>query len=122
VAWLLGHAYLTATRMTIAPLRRLSVLLAGAVALRILVSLGAVAAAAAGGSMALADLGHHWMLLSLRGGVGLLLPAVFAYMVYDCVRLRSTQSATGILYFASPFIYVGELCSLMATGEFGWPV
>ena len=35
--------------------------------------------------------------------------AVFAYMIWDCVRRRSTQSATGILYLTMVFVFIGEL-------------
>ena len=58
----------------------------------------------------------------LRVGVGLLPVAVFAYMSLDCVRRRSTQSETGILYFASVFTYIGELCSLHLIGQLGYSV
>lgn len=54
--------------------------------------------------------------------MGLVAVAVFAYMVTDCVRLRSTQSATGILYFASLFVYMGELAGLWLILECGWPL
>ena len=46
----------------------------------------------------------------------------FAYMVADCVRLRSTQSATGILYFGSVFAYIGELASQQLLLDCGWPL
>jgi hypothetical protein len=123
-AWLLGHAYLTATRMTIAPLRRLARILIAAVALRCAFAAASLATAwlATGDDAIAPRLLQSWMVLCLRGGLGLVLPAVFAYMVYDCVRLRSTQSATGILYFASLFVYVGELSSQHLLSEVGWPV
>jgi len=123
-AWLLGHAYLTATRMTIAPLRRLARILMASVALRCVASVGAgllVGLGAAGGGAA-ERLGGVWMILGLRAGIGVVLPAMFAYMVADCVKLRSTQSATGILYFTSLFVYVGELAGQYLLGEIGWPV
>ena len=40
--------------------------------------------------------------------VGLIVPAVFTYMTYDCVRRRANQSATGILYVATVLVIVGE--------------
>jgi len=123
-AWLLGHAYLTATRMTIAPLHRLARILMAAVALRCAVSLATMAVIGKGldGMVQAGRLGGVWIIVGLRAGIGLVLPAVFAYMVADCVRLRSTQSATGILYFTSLFVYVGELAGQYLLGELGWPV
>lgn len=127
VAWLLGHAYLTATTMTIAPLRRLSRMFSLAVTLR-----WAYLAAAIGvmywlspptqSSAMLGKLTSLWLIVSLRVAVGLLAAAAFAYMVGDCVKLRSTQSATGILYFASVFVYIGELCSQHLMTELGLPI
>ena len=126
LAWLLGHAYLTATKMTIAPLRHFSRMLTWAIAARILfMVLSLVFAWQVGGdpnSPILQRAGQSWLIVVLRIGVGLLAVAVFAYMVADCVRLRSTQSATGILYFGSLLAYVGELASQQLIYELGWPV
>jgi hypothetical protein len=144
VAWLLGHAYLTATKMTIAPLRHFSSLLTWAVIGRacfVAASLalgwligalppgGSSDIVAGGGSgMAVGTLGfaeflgRWWLFLVLRIGVGLIAVGVFAWMVRDCVRLRSTQSATGILYFGSIFAYVGEMAAYQLSLEWHWPV
>lgn len=126
VAWLLGHAYLTATSMTIAPLRHFSRMLSWAVATRILFMLISLMIAwqvrGDPNSPILERVAQSWLIVVLRVGVGLLAVAVFAYMVADCVRLRSTQSATGILYFGSVMAYVGELASQQLMFELGWPV
>ena len=126
IAWLLGHAYLTATKMTIAPLRRFSRILSWTVAARILfMFMSLVIAWQIGGnpnSPIFQRLGQSWLIVILRVGVGLFAVAVFAYMISDCVRLRSTQSATGILYFGSVMAYVGELASQQLIFELGWPV
>src|SRR5206468_3512582 len=39
---------------------------------------------------------------------GFLGPAAFAYMVHETARIRSTQSATGILYLGVIFVVYGE--------------
>ncbi|MGB0716498.1 MAG: hypothetical protein ACPGXK_11500 [Phycisphaerae bacterium] len=124
VAWMLGHAYLTATRMTIAPLRHFSSMLSWSVILRfatVLVSV-AIALLPFGTGVPWERLADAWLVVSLRVGVGLLALAIFAYMVADCVKLRSTQSATGILYFGSVFAYVGELASQHLVAECAWPM
>lgn len=125
-AWMLGHAYLTATAMTIAPLRRLARLFLGAVAVRFLAAAAALAALAASGELS-AELSSgpswfSWLMLTVRVGVGLVAVGVFAWMVLDCVKWRNTQSATGILYFASVLTYIGELSARYLTGELGWLV
>lgn len=124
VSWLLGHAYLTATKMTIAPLRHFSRMLTWAVIIRA----GFVAVSLMGGANAprapgvLSQIANNWLVAVLRGGLGLIAVGIFAYMVADCVRRRATQSATGILYFGSLFAYVGELAALHLTREIGWPM
>jgi hypothetical protein len=126
VAWLLGHAYLTATKMTIAPLMHFSRMLLYAVGVRlvfllVVVGLPLLDVPIAGSPSSSALMGS-WILLVMRVGVGLATVGVFAYMVYDCVRIRSTQSATGILYFGSVLVYVGELTSQYLSMQFSWPV
>jgi len=123
LAWLLGHAYLTATKMTIDPLRRLSKLLCAAIVVRCLFVLGSIAAAyLVGGDELTNRFGREWLILTVRVVAGLLTVGVFSYMVLDCVKLRSTQSATGLLYFNSVLVYIGELSSQYLTGRLGWPV
>lgn len=127
VAWLLGHAYLTATRMTIAPLQRFSRIFSVAVMARcgylaVCLVLMRFAPDLNTVGWGMSGLGGAWLILSLRIGVGLLAVGAFAYMIGDCVKVRSTQSATGILYFASLFAYVGELSSQHLVSEFGVPL
>ncbi len=127
IAWLLGHMYLTASKMTIAPLRRLSNLFGIAVGLRwayLLISILVLhyGLLASEEGMSWTRLMGPWLVMSLRIAVGLLATAVFAWMVSDCVRLRSTQSATGILYFASIFVYIGELSSQHLLTDLGLPL
>ncbi|MCH7596170.1 MAG: hypothetical protein IID35_06380 [Planctomycetes bacterium] len=134
VAWLLGHAYLTATKMTIAPLRHFSRILTWAIVARIaflLISVGLAWWVGRDAQPLSANpapwnivtlLYQSWLIVSLRVGVGLVGVGVFAFMVRDCVRLRATQSATGILYFASVFAYIGELACQQLIREWGWPI
>jgi len=121
VAWLLGHAYLTAAKMTISPLRHFSRMLVWAVALRVaFLLLSLMLAWSLGGADLAGRLGDAWLILSLRVGLGLVGVGVFAYMVSDCVNLRATQSATGILYFGLLFAYIGELAHQYLIVQYGW--
>lgn len=123
LATALGHAYLTHTSMTIQPLRRLARLFAMIMVVRVVWSI------AVGGVLiwqALRDdrltvevVRQSWLLLSVRGLIGLAVPTVFAFMVLQTVRLRATQSATGILYFALVLVFVGELTALHLLREMG---
>jgi len=117
VAWLLGHRYLTASEMTIDPLKKASQLLIialgarwGFLALMIVAALLTPVTAQTDAGP-LAQMAAEWITILLRVGIGLVLPTVFAYMIWQCVKLRSTQSATGILFFMSIFVVIGELTS-----------
>jgi hypothetical protein len=117
----LGHAYLTHTTMTIHPLRRLASIFATALTFRIawlVLALGWLYWRGSPGLPLFLDLlRSEWLMLVVRCGVGLFIPAIFAYMVTQTVRLRSTQSATGIFYFTLVLVFVGELAALHLVGE-----
>ncbi|CAN5490645.1 hypothetical protein BH10PLA1_BH10PLA1_20620 [soil metagenome] len=117
---LLGHAYLTASKMTIAPFLRLNRGVAIAILLRTLCA------------VVVTMLVQHWhpvemlwgiqgLLIGTRWLVGLVVPAVFIYMAHDCIKRRSTQSATGILYVAGVLIFIGEIIALNLVRETGLP-
>ena len=112
---LLGHAYLTASKMTMAPFRRLNLAMAGTLAARILLATAA--------TLVLSR--EVWMrdglFVIMRWLVGLAVPAVFVYMAHDCIKRRSTQSATGILYVAGVLIFIGEIVALYLVRSSGLP-
>ncbi len=104
-AMLLGHSYLTARGLSFEPLRRMALLLFGILLLRGL----SVIPAFLMHDLAMMDL----VLLSMRVGLGLLLPLLLGWMVLQCVRVRSNQSATGILYAMTVLVGVfGELVAV----------
>jgi len=45
--------------------------------------------------------------------VGLVAPLVLTWMAWQTARIRSTQSATGILYVVVIFCFLGELTGLL---------
>src|SRR5262249_35545896 len=106
---LLGHRYLTDTGLTIAPLRRMTKLFLISILVRA-VWVGLMVAFT--GNLFVEGRGVlTWNLLffGVRVLVGILGTAVFGYMMWDCVKRRSTQSATGILYLTMVFVFIGEL-------------
>jgi hypothetical protein len=117
---LLGHAYLTASKMTIAPFRRLNLVLVTTTILRGAVSIGGVLALQAWRPVDRLWAFHGLFILT-RWLVGLAVPLVFLYMGHDCIKRRSTQSATGILYVAGVLILIGELIGLHLSRETGLP-
>jgi hypothetical protein len=101
-AMLLGHSYLTARGLSFAPFKRMAWLLFGILVLRTL----SVAPAFFASDLAMMD----WVFLSLRAGLGLLVPLLLGWMVIECVRIESNQSATGILYAMTVLVCLfGEL-------------
>ena len=117
---LLGHAYLTASRMTMQPFRRLNTALAAATAFRVLVAVGIVLVV--NGLRPVDRLwGIHGLFIGTRYFVGFLIPAIFIYMAHDCIKRRSTQSATGILYVAGVLVFIGEIVGLYLVRETGLP-
>lgn len=105
-AMLVGHWYLIAPTMAIDPLLRLIYALAGAVALRILTAVGDF------GSFPLGEIpldATAWLWLGLRWGVGFVGLGILTVLAWQTARIRSTQSATGILYVVTIFGFFGEL-------------
>lgn len=107
-AMLLGHNYLIAPTMSMVPLFRLLVALGVALGLR--AGLDGYALLRWTTEYSLANLNGDLVLwLPLRWLVGLVAPAVLLVLVWQTARIRSTQSATGILYVVVVFCFLGEL-------------
>ncbi|MFO0845024.1 MAG: hypothetical protein U0797_21980 [Gemmataceae bacterium] len=107
-AMLLGHNYLVAPNMTMTPLYRLLGALAAALALRLLVDGWALWQWTANEDLANLE-GDQVLWLPVRWAVGFAAPAVLCWMAWQTARIRSTQSATGILYVVVIFCFLGEL-------------
>jgi hypothetical protein len=106
---LLGHSYLIAPGMSMAPLQRLLMGMLSATLLRLVFFAAQVWELWATQSLA-GSAAFLW--LSVRAGAGLAGPLVLGMLAWQCVRIRSTQSATGILYAAVIMCFIGELTSL----------
>jgi hypothetical protein len=116
-AMLMGHSYLIAPTMSLAPLLRLVAVLGIAIVLR---------AALAGtvlwlwtGEHPLASLNEVTLLLPVRWALGFIAPAVLGGMAWQTAKIRSTQSATGILYVVVIFCFLGELMGVLLQGMTG---
>jgi hypothetical protein len=109
-AMLLGHSYLIAPTMSLTPLMRLLAALAVAVVARLGVDAYALACwTATHSSVNLNSDAAFW--LPLRWLLGFLAPLGLTWMAWQTARIRSTQSATGILYIVVIFCFLGELTS-----------
>jgi hypothetical protein len=107
-AMLMGHSYLIAPSMSLTPLYRLLAALAAALAARMLVDGSAAGWWLVEHSLAGLE-GDAVLWLPVRWLVGLVMPLVLCWMAWQTARIRSTQSATGILYVVVIFCFLGEL-------------
>jgi hypothetical protein len=118
-AMLLGHNYLIAPNMSIAPLLRILGMLLVATVLRLAVSgIGLWSWTATHSLTNLEDETVLW--LPVRWGIGLLGPIVLGILAWQTARIRSTQSATGILYVVVILCFLGELTSQLLLGNTGY--
>lgn len=111
-AMLLGHSYLTAPAMSIEPLKRFVRAMAAALGLRALIAAIGLGWWASERSLEGGE-GISGLFLAVRWGMGIAGPAVATVLAWETVKIRSTQSATGILYIAMTLVLFGELTALI---------
>lgn len=115
-AMLLGHSYLIAPTMSLTPLMRLLAVLALAAVARLGVDGYALCWTAVYSPVTLKS-GDAVFLLPLRWLLGFVAPLGLVWMAWQTARIRSTQSATGILYVVVIFCFLGELTSQLLRGD-----
>jgi hypothetical protein len=107
-AMLIGHSYLIAPSMSIVPLQRLLVgLFVALIVGMVLAAIGLWSWTAEHSLLNLEEAAVLW--LPLRWGLGFIGPLVLCVMAWQTAKIRSTQSATGILYVVVIFCFLGEL-------------
>ena len=109
-AMLLGHHYLTAPSMSIAPLRRFVRLMGVTLLLRAL--LAGYAGYLVTSLLSTPRPANFEMFLGIRWLMGVAGVGLATWMTWQTVKIRSTQSATGILYIAMTLALFGELSGL----------
>jgi len=126
-AMVLGHWYLVVLDLPITALRRLTVLLAVALALRTgavgLVLAGPVHAGFADARAVAAGLwSPDGVFVWMRVLFGLAGPLSLLWFVWKTVEIRATQSATGILYVELFLVLAGELLAKYLRVAAGFPL
>lgn len=126
LAMMLGHWYLVTPKLSTTPLKRysgsyilLTVLTALELAMNYTLYVG-------WGNEAITVPGQHLiheevMFVLFRFAWGILPPLGMAYWIWETVRMKSTQSATGILYAAMVCTMIGEGMGLYLTLASGVP-
>jgi hypothetical protein len=120
-AMLVGHSYLISPGMALRPLMRMLAALGVAVTLRAAVA-GWGLWCWTGGTAAYTLNNEVVLWLPVRWLVGVVAPLGFGWMAYASARIRSTQSATGILYVVVVCVFLGELLGLLLTRQTGLPL
>jgi hypothetical protein len=118
-AMLMGHSYLIAPAMSLNPLMRLLLALGICLVFRTGVAglgLWLWTAESAGSNLETETL----LWLPVRWGLGFVLPGVLGWMAWETARIRSTQSATGILYVVVILCFLGELTGQLLLGKTGY--
>jgi hypothetical protein len=113
-AMLLGHWYLNTPTMKLWPLQRLVLLMSAAVVVRAVVD---AAVWSAGLSAVQTVDSTDYALLALRWLTGIAGVLGLAVMTWQTLKIPNTQSATGILYVAVIFAFLGELTSQLLSAE-----
>jgi hypothetical protein len=118
-AMLLGHWYLNSPGMRLAPLQRLTLLVAAAVLVRAMLSgwgLGLELASAPPPEL------RWWLMLALRWLAGVVGMLLVAWMTWQTLKIPNTQSATGILYVGVIAAFLGELTAQLLSQEGHFPL
>lgn len=114
---LLGHWYLTAPTMSIAPLGRVNWYFGGAAVLRCVPA--AIGCWLAWEHITGTTYGT-WLALRWIAGIGG--PLVAAGMVMRILKHRNTQAATGVLFAGVILTFIGELAAALLTRELHVPL
>lgn len=127
ICMILGHWYLVAPGMSVRHLKVVAGLFFAVVIARVL--LGSYTSVLIWRELEAsgADVLSHGLLMDLvffaqRVLFGLVLPLALSWMIWQTVKIRSTQSATGILYVALVFMLFGEFLSHYILVSRGYPL
>ena len=126
VTMILGHWYLVDTRLSIAPLRDGALWFSIAVVLRwaaVITVLGyggwEVLRVSRAADFIFSTNGLFFVFRTL---MGLAAPLLLSVLIWQTVKMRSTQSATGLLYVALILVLFGELVSQFLFVRTGFPL
>ncbi|HEV3342223.1 MAG TPA: hypothetical protein VG125_17780 [Pirellulales bacterium] len=111
---LLGHWYLNAPGMPLAPLKRLVACMVAALLVRALLAAIGLALEQRTETFDLSQ----WLFVAMRWSMGVVGGLIVAVMARQTLKIPNTQSATGILYVGVVLTFVGELTAqLLSRGK-----
>lgn len=118
-AMLLGHWYLNSPTMKLDPLRWMIVLMVISIAARTVLSAAGFGVHIWQGHL---TNGFEWAATAMRWSSGLIGLGGMTWMTWQTLKIPNTQSATGILYVALLFVFLGELASAILTFDSPIPI
>lgn len=126
-AMITGHWYLVKSKLSLTPLKTSSGIFLFTVLMKIfVVGVGVTIFGRLNNSLDLFRLVSQFSLEGMvvlgRFVIGLLLPLIFGIMVWKTVAIRSTQSATGILYATIILVLIGEVFAKFISNMSGIPL
>lgn len=105
---LLGHWYLVTPSLPVRPLLRIVAFLFVA---QVIQAIALPAVLVASGTLGVVLEGATGVLFWLRVIVGIVFPIILTALTWQCARIRSLQSATGLLYIAVALVVSGEIAA-----------
>lgn len=119
---ILGHWYLVVPKLSEYPLKVALVIMWVIIFMKVLLT-GAYLIENfkffSEGSQLGAGFSFNWLMLTMRVGWGYLIIVIMSYFGWRLVKMRSIQSATGIFYAMTFFVFIGELISNYLHLEYG---
>ena len=122
-AMILGHYYLVVPKLSFEPLFYCLMIFWCFIFTKLFFSLsvllGPGAAYLAEGTTLGDGYMYNWLFVSMRYLWGYAAPIILSFFTYKLCRLKSNQSATGVLYIVEFFVIVGELISIYLMAKHG---
>jgi hypothetical protein len=122
-AMILGHYYLVVPKLTEEPLIYSLNIFWIVIFIKLMFSLAIVFSVAQPFLVEGSEIGDgymfNWLFISMRYLWGYAAPLILSFFTYRLCRLRSIQSATGVLYIIEFFVIVGELISVYLMAKHG---
>ena len=119
---LLGHWYLVVPKLSEKPLKVALLVTWFVMFVKLMMTLGGLfndGSFFLEGSHLGAGYMFNWIILTMRMVWGYLIIGVMSYFTWRLVKMRSIQSATGVLYVMTFFVFVGELISAYLFHKYG---
>lgn len=125
-AMILGHYYLVVPKLSFEPLFYCIYIFWTVIFFKILSSLSIVFSVGKPyleeGTILGDGYMYNWLFLSMRYLWGYIAPLILSFFTFRLCKLRSNQSATGVLYIVEFFVIVGELISVYLMAKHGLPL